>query len=405
MHRTWLAAVTIFCMPVLDGSAADPNVLLELQIDGRKRTGAVVANDAANAWFLERDGRLDTIDIARVKEFRPLGKFRPFSAVEMRERLAKELGPQFRVTTTGQYIVAGPPESVERLAPLFEGLYRDCLTTFSSRGVKVQPPSTPLVALILADRSRFEEYCKSEKVTPQPGLRGFYLPSSNRVALYDTGQSSGLDATILHEATHQVAFNIGIHSRLGVTPKWVVEGLATAFEREAFRLNDRRSRIEARVNPERYAWFQRLRKERYVPRTLGQFLQSDRNFEGATLDAYSQAWALTFFLMETRPAEYAAYLRQLTQRDPLADYPGTERQQDFEKAFGRDLLLLETHFLRFFQNLERGVVLGPQPFPNPFEGVAGRPDRPVSGSILPELPRGSASPSRMQSFDADVFTQ
>lgn len=377
-----------------DVRAADPTQLLELQIDGQKRIGAVVAHNETGAWFLERDGRLDSLEIARVKEFRVLGKFRPFSAIEIRERLSRELGSQFRVTTTGQYVVAGPPESVERLAPLFEGLYRECLTTFSSRGMKVQSPSSPLIALILPDRQRFEDYCKSEKVTPQPGLRGFYLPTSNRVALYDTGNHSGLDATIVHEATHQVAFNIGIHSRLAMTPKWVVEGLATAFEREAFRLNDRRSRVEARVNPERYAWFQQLRKERYLPRSLGSFLQSDRSFETATLDAYSQAWALTFFLMETRSAEYAAYLRSLAQRDPLADYPAEERQHDFEKAFGRDLFLLETHCLRFYQNLERGVAEGSPVLPFPPERVSGRPAEPVSGLIPPDFPPRTASSSR-----------
>lgn len=375
-------------------TAADPTQLLELQIEGQKRTGAVVANNGTQAWFLERDGRLDSIEIASVKEFRVLGTFRAYSAIEIRERLSRELGSQFKVTATGQYVVAGPPESVERLAPLFEGLYRECLTTFSSRGVKVQPPSTPLIALILTDRSRFEEYCRAENVTPQPGLRGFYLPTSNRVALYDTGKQSGLDATILHEATHQVAFNIGIHSRLAVTPKWVVEGLATAFEREAFRLNDRRSRVEARVNPERYAWFQRLRKERYLPRSLGSFLQSDKLFETATLDAYSQAWALTFFLMETRSAEYATYLRALAQRDPLADYPAEARQRDFEQAFGRDLFLLETHFLRFYQNLERGVAEVPPVLPFTPEQVSGRPVEPVSGQIPLDFPPRTASSSR-----------
>ncbi len=371
--------LTAFCGCFLSGGwvrAADPNQLLELQIDGQKRTGAVVANNGTHAWFLERDGRLDSLEIAGVKDFRVIGKFRPFTAIELREKLSRELGSQFRVTATGQYVVAGPPESVERLAPLFEGLYRECLTTFSSRGVKVQPPSTPLIALILSDRSRFEEYCRSENVTPQSGLRGFYLPTSNRVALYDTGKQSALDGTILHEATHQVAFNIGIHSRLAVTPKWVVEGLATAFEREAFRLNDRRSRVEARVNPERYAWFQRLRKERDLSRSLGAFLQSDKIFETATLDAYSQAWALTFFLMETRSTEYATYLRLLAQRDPLADYSAGERQQDFEKVFGRDLLLLETHFLRFFQNLERGVAEGHPALLIPLDQLSERPENP-----------------------------
>lgn len=335
---------------------AAPPAMLELRLEGAKRVGAILAHNDVGAWFLERDGRLSQIEIAKVTDFHPLGRFRPFSSVELREKLARDFGSDYTVATTGQYVVVGPPKTVDRLAPLFENLYRQFLVTFAARGFKVQPPETPLIAVVLPDEETFERYCMDDGVRPQRGLRGYYLPSSNRVALYDATQSgqatpSGLDATVLHEATHQVAYNVGVHSRMGVNPKWVVEGLATVFEREAMRTNDRRGPALSRVNPERFAHFQKYRKERRPAKSLGDFVQNDRSFETAVLDAYSQSWALTFFLMETRSTEYAAYLRKLSQRDPLADYLDEERLRDFQTAFGRDMPMLEAHFLQFFQEL------------------------------------------------------
>ncbi|HET6423067.1 MAG TPA: DUF1570 domain-containing protein [Planctomycetaceae bacterium] len=336
--------------------AAPPTKMLELELNGRKHRGAVVSHSGNTAWFLERDGRLMPLEVDKVGEFKDAGRFRPFSTMEVREHLAGELSRDFQIAIAGSYVVAGPPQSVERMAPLFDQLYRDFMVSFAARGFKIRPPETPLIAVIFPDRPSFEKYCHAEGVRPQPGLRGFYMPLSNRVALYDSARAgsetaTALDATILHEATHQVAYNVGIHSRIGSTPKWVVEGLATALEREAMRTNDRHGSVMSRINPERYAWFQRFRKERRLPRSLGMFVQSDGGFDSATLDAYSEAWALTFFLLETRSAEYAKFLTTLNQRDPMKPYPAEERLKDFQAAFGRDLVMLEAHFLRFYQDL------------------------------------------------------
>ncbi len=346
---------------VLPLDAAPPTQMLELNLNGQKRLGAVAAHDGSTAWFLERDGRLSPLEIHKVEQFRDAGRFRPHSTMELREQLSKELSSDFQISIAGPYVVAGPPKSVERMAPLFDQLYRDFLVTFTARGFKVRPPEAPLIAVIFPDRPNFEKYCQSEGVRPQPGLRGFYMPLSNRVVLYDSAKTgvdspSALDNTILHEATHQVAFNVGIHSRIGPSPKWVVEGLATAFEREAMRTNDRRGSVMTRINAERYAWFQRFRKDRRLPRSLTMFVQNDDGFESATLDAYSEAWALTFFLLETRSTEYAKYLHTLAQRDPMKPYPEEGRLKDFQSAFGRDLVMLEAHFLRFYQELPTAKI-------------------------------------------------
>jgi hypothetical protein len=329
--------------------------MVEIEWDGRKLTGTVAMHDQQTGWFLERDGRLTMLELADVRDYQRLGSYRPYSAIELREQLSREFGPGYTVSSTGHYLVVSSRGGGDRSGRLFEELYRQFVVSFAARGFKMTEPEFPLVAVVLPDEASFHKYCVAEKVRPQPGLRGYYLPSSNRVALYDavaSGQSTsaGLDGTVIHEATHQVAFNTGVHSRIGVTPKWVVEGLATVFEQENVRRNDRVGPLMSRVNDQRFQWFQKYRGRRPT-KSLVETIQSDRLFTSQTLDAYSEAWALMFFLLETRPADTVKYLRTLGTRDPLKDYPPEDRLRDFQSAFGTDLSLLEAHLLRYYDNV------------------------------------------------------
>ena len=81
-------------------------------------------------------------------------------------------------------------------------------------------------------------------------------------------------------------------------------------------------------------------------------MDRDKLFESSILDAYSQAWALSYFLIETRPAKYVKYLKRIAQRDPLKSYPPEERLSDFKSAFGDDLEKLETSMLRYTKKLK-----------------------------------------------------
>ena len=101
--------------------------------------------------------------------------------------------------------------------------------------------------------------------------------------------SVDIDGTVIHEATHQVAFNTGVHSRLASHPRWAVEGLATVFEAEGIRVrHDLTSPID-RINRERYLWFQDYASNRRRAHSLGSFVSDDRAFEQSAMDAYSEA--------------------------------------------------------------------------------------------------------------------
>ena len=52
------------------------------------------------------------------------------------------------------------------------------------------------------------------------------------------------------------------------------------------------------------------------------------------VDAYAQAWALTYFLIRWRPDDYAGYLKALAAKPQLAQDPPEKRLAEFKKHFG-----------------------------------------------------------------------
>ncbi len=334
-----------------------PTSLIDVKIGQKQFSGRVAAANEQDCWLLHRDGRLSSFPMDDVTDFSEVEpRFRPFSSIDLRDRLKTEFGRDFEAKTTTHYIVVARKGAAERYAALFEQIYRQCHLYFVARGFRMDEPEFPLVAVVFPDQASFVKYCRAEGATPQPGVVGCYLTTSNRVALYDraaTGQSSetGVDDTVIHEATHQVAFNTGIHSRIGQNPQWVVEGLATLFEADGVRVRGSAADIAQRINPERMQWFHKYRQRRPAG-SLEAFLRDDALFKRAPLDAYSQAWALTFYLVESRPAEFARYLKTIAARDPLTRYDADARLNDFRDVFGKDLALIESGMLRFHDRLE-----------------------------------------------------
>jgi hypothetical protein len=411
MLNTWtfrLGCLTaLWFLNHLESARADSQTLIELQAGKQAYQGRLLFHTDEELYLLERDGRMQRLKNADISQFRKLDdRFVKASAVEVRTQLQREFGRQFEVIGTGHYLVCGRSEQAQKYASLFEDLYRTFRGYFSVRGFKLTEPEFPLVAILFPDRAAFRAYARGDGVPASPGLQGYYLQDSNRIALFDPGvrsisshsqflpssvplrsffpeppragdyeigsrrwqlpspsaalrgsetwhgtSESDLHDTIIHEATHQVAFNLGIHSRTAPNPKWVVEGLATVFEAPGIRNAGLQYQASTRVNHERRAWFAAFRKARRIPKSLAAFIAEDNLFASATLDAYSQAWAFTFFLIETRSQAYSQYLQRLAARPPFTPYTAAERIDDFQKSFGNDIILLEAAFLRFMDEL------------------------------------------------------
>jgi hypothetical protein len=109
-----------------------------------------------------------------------------------------------------------------------------------------------------------------------------------------------------------------------------------------------------RVNPERLqSYLAAVDQKRQV--RVQDLVSSDRAFKAAPLDAYATAWAMSFYLLETRPADYARYLRTLSARPPLSRPTAEERLDDFRGAFGGvDPNQLEAQIARFLRRVAAG---------------------------------------------------
>lgn len=392
MRQTWLVVGLFLFSGNFSWLGAQSPKFVELVEGEKPYQGKVVARSGDTVWLMERSGALRALDVEKITRFRKLAdSFSPNSSADLRDQLRRELGSGFEIIGTGHYLVAGPPEFVRNYAEVFEDQYRAVYTYFSIRGLEVRAPEFPLVAIVFPDPQSFSKYAAKEKLIAGPGLRGYYMQGSNRVALFHenptkttrlpagvnrtgltgpgllpTSDQAGLlsetllqnrawgntdgdlQVTMIHETTHQVAFNIGIHSRVGnINPRWVVEGLATTFEAPGMRSSSLANTPGAKLNPLRFTGFREFVKERRKAKSLEAFVKSDLVFGENLLDGYAQAWALSYFLIETRPREYAKFIKLIAARPALETYGDEQRLADFKSAFGSDLVLLEAKFLRF----------------------------------------------------------
>ena len=155
-------------------------------------------------------------------------------------------------------------------------------------------------------------------------------------------------STLVHEATHQMAFNCGMHQRLAAVPLWVSEGVATYFETPDLR-SQKGWRGIGGVNRPRLE--QVLGNVR--PGMLADIVGSDEAFRdpAGALDAYARAWALTSFLASTRKDQFVGYLRKIAAKPPLAEDDAATRNAEFEAAFGQPAEAFEDDVLRHLDRL------------------------------------------------------
>ena len=317
-------------------SAAEPTTV-RFRLDGAPIEGTPVAWTDANVLLLARNGFLLEFAPQQAQDYRLISNhFRPFSQSEMRGQLLREFGNRFDVAGTGNYLVVHPAGDRDRWALRFEELFRSFVHYFSVRGMRPAVPEFPLVAIVFSSQRDFVAYVqKTDGTVPPPGVVGFYSPQSNRVLLYDVTQGQVPDAdwqrnatTIIHEATHQMAFNTQIHNRLAVPPRWVGEGLALLFKAPGVWNAHQHRLAKDRVNPARLSLFREYMNAERPAGSLPLFIQnSERVFAAAPGIAYPEAWALTFFLSETEPTKYLQYLARTARasRSRNTPHPNSSR--------------------------------------------------------------------------------
>jgi hypothetical protein len=353
-HLIFFAAISSRFAGLL--SAAEP--LLKLDLAGRTLEGTPLAFSEKKVFFLARDGQLNEFGPTEASNYSRLdGGFRSYSQAEIRGLLLHEF-PQFEVSGVGHYLVVHPTGKRDQWAPRFEELFRSFQQYFAARGWQLSEPRFPLVAVIYPRQVDFWQAAAREGYEPNPGLLGYYSPLSNRIVMFDAaGSHPGFDwttnsATIVHEAAHQTAFNTGVHQRFGESPRWLVEGLGTMFEARGVWQSRTYQSQSDRINRDRLnAWQTRI-KSRRPSDTLAQLVSSDRLFGSDSLAAYAEAWALSFYLIETSPKKYFELLAKAANRPAFAEYTAAKRLEDFTSVFGSDFAMLDARLQRFMSGLK-----------------------------------------------------
>lgn len=313
----------------------------------------------------------------QIKHTSDAAEFKPFTKDELSKRVLANLPKGFRVYSTAHYMIFHDtsPAYAQWCGALFERLYSAFTNYWTNKGAAVTKPELPLIAVIFSNRDDYVQYAKADLGDGSKSIVGYYSMITNRMSMYDMtgleaqgrshprgknaaqinqilsqpGATSNV-ATIVHEATHQIAFNCGVQTRLSACPLWFAEGIAVYFETPDLRSAKGWSGIGG-INSTRLEHFRE-----YLPmrpaNSLETLIRDDARFRDSklSLSAYGEAWALTDFLLHKHPKEYLNYLTMLSKKTPLVEDKPEKRLEEFRAAFG-DLESLDAEFLKYMRKL------------------------------------------------------
>lgn len=387
--------------------------VVEMTVGTATYEGRILAADKFTCWLAQQDGQVRRLSLGEVSSFRNRpGDFKPFTASQLRQTLREDLESgngrktAIEIEVIGSHVVAASPGRAHKYCQLLDATSRAFNGYTGRRSLPVKRIEFPLAAIIFPSWEQFRIYAEADGVKPSSSLRGYYNPLTNRIALYDgtppstallaPGATAGPDYlsvkrlekpsqlaapfhveqsdatcpvsqvlgshfaalsgadltdTLVHEAIHQLAFNTGLHNRFGEEPRWLVEGFAMVLESESNLQDNRSENAGDRVDLERYLTFQQSVSKRSKG-ALASLIGSEEMFLTNPLGAYAEAWALSFFLTETRSSRYADYLKRLARRDRLSAYSTADRIKDFQEAFGADVPSIDAQLVRYISELK-----------------------------------------------------
>ena len=107
-----------------------------------------------------------------------------------------------------------------------------------------------------------------------------------------------------------------------------------------------------RLSVTRLSRFRDFARARRDDDSLSTLVSSETRFRDpeSMLDAYSESWALTYFLVRTRRERFVDYLQAISAKPRLKWDAPEQRQAELEAGFG-DIAVLEREFSKFIQRL------------------------------------------------------
>lgn len=340
--------------------SAESDLMVRVSRKNRSILGKPLIWDGKQMQVLRRDGRMSLVSVASHEDYEILKTpFSPYSRETIINRLKLEFGDRYQISSTPNFLVVHPIGDYHTWAQPFEDLYVRFAAWFQTRGVILDKPEFPMVAVVLRTRREFDRMLKSwHRDSYDPATLGYYSPRSNRVITYaqdqngnGTGAAKSLfsNGTLIHEAAHQTAYNRGIHSRYVASPRWMSEGLACLFEAEGVNNSFIYTRQKDRINKSRLASMLRYIDSQKATGKLESLIRDDSLFRSDGDLAYAYAWALTFYLAETQTRKWTKFLTDDAAREDFSSLQGSDRIEHFAAAFGSDLENFEATMFRYLK--------------------------------------------------------
>jgi hypothetical protein len=251
---------------------------------------------------------------------------------------------------------------------MLERLHKAFTNYWEGQGIELHEPEFPLPVMLFATRQEYDQASREDIPGGTGSIIGFYSLRSNHVNMFDlTGMEAvrgggrgsikeinqmlsqpaavPLVATVVHEATHQIAFNCGLQQRYADIPLWLCEGMAVYFEAPDL-ASTHGWRGIGRVNYPRLETY-RKNLSNWNDSSLEAMLRDSKLFKNphTAFDAYADAWALNYYLIKYQPKAYTEYLKLMAEKRPLVEDTPETHVSEFREHFG-DLGKLQQDFLK-----------------------------------------------------------
>lgn len=330
---------------------------VSVEVDGVTVSGQAMGYDGKQLALLLRDGQVRLIKASN-ETIKPLEKpSQPYSHTLLRDAFFKEYRNRYDVSTTENYVVIHPWGDASTWAKPFNDFHNQFMSYFESKGFKLKRPEFPLVAFVLRSRNDFERSLINESQWRDARIAGYYSRATNRITTYDpAGQLRLTDDPwmysswpIIHEATHQSAFNTGVHNRFAPPPIWLAEGLATMFEAKGIHDHQHHTRATDRVNVRRLKQLRKFLDKNEFRAGMINLVANDKLFRSHLEMAYGLSWGLAFYLAETKEKEFFEFIARDAKRKNFVPYRSEQRLRDFAKAFGNDFDKLAQDMRRYYR--------------------------------------------------------
>ena len=380
-RRQWLAVAAGSLLIRPDSLTADETAMASGQFTFedrhqkiREMTARVLVEAQDGGLLLQgMDGRIWQVPPDKLQQkAAATTPFAPLSAAESGKQITREFGPGFVSYSTERYALC--TNASEPYAHWCLGLFERLATAFraywNKLGFKTVDPVFPLVAVIFQKQTQFAEFATVDAGADVAGVPGYFSIPTNRIVLRDlthssTGQPARTNAeieqrlesalynvaTMVHEATHQIAFNCGLHTRMADNPLWMTEGMATYFETPDLR-SKTGWKTAGQINRARLRRFKEFLTARRPADSLETLIRNDTRLTSPDTaeDGYAESWALTYFLVRKQAANYVKYLTHISAKEPL-DFPTPDqRVAEFQDVFG-DLKRLDAEFVKYLKTL------------------------------------------------------